>query len=184
MMTTRYIEKREVKDMLKSIFQSKLGNITILANDHGLIGVWFEDQAHFGAGFDLGQVAVDHQHPIIQQTKTWLTAYFNGENPQPSKLPLNLQGTAYQQEVWSELQKVPYGQTITYQDLADNVATRQSKGRGSARAVGGAVGRNPISIIVPCHRVVGTNGDLTGYAGGIDRKIALLKLEGYLTDDE
>lgn len=170
--------------MLKSIFQSKLGDITILANDHGLIGVWFEDQAHFGAGFDLDQVAADDHHPFIEQAKEWLTAYFNGKNPQLSSLPLNPQGTAYQQEVWSELKKVPYGQTITYQELADNVAARQSKGRGSARAVGGAVGRNPISIIIPCHRVVATSGDLTGYAGGIDRKIALLKLEVYLTDDE
>lgn len=177
MVTTRHIEE-EVKDMLKSIFQSELGDITILANDHGVIGVWFEDQAHFGAGFDLDQVEVNDHHTVIKQTKAWLTAYFNGENPQLSTLPLNPQGTAYQQEVWSELQKVPYGQTITYQELADNVAARQSKGRGSARAVGGAVGRNPISIIVPCHRVVGTNGDLTGYAGGIGRKVRLLSLEG------
>lgn len=165
--------------MLKSIFQSELGDITILANDHGVIGVWFEDQAHFGAGFDLNQVEVDDHHPVITQTKAWLTVYFNGEKPQLSDLTLNPQGTAYQQEVWSELQKVSYGQTITYQELADNVAARQSKGgRGSARAVGGAVGRNPISIIVPCHRVVGTNGDLTGYAGGIERKLRLLSLEG------
>lgn len=88
------------------------------------------------------------------------------------------QGTAFQQEVWAELTKVGYGETISYQELADRVAARQSKGRGSARAVGGAVGRNPISIMIPCHRVIATNGDLTGYAGGIDKKITLLKIEG------
>ena len=108
--------------------------------------------------------------PVFDATRQWLDAYFAGTIPQAMP-PLMFRGTAFQQHVWAELLTVPYGQTVTYGDIARLIGCR------SAQAVGGAVGRNPISIIVPCHRVVGSDGSLTGYAGGLDRKRALLQLE-------
>lgn len=132
--------------------------------EQSMARAWFENQAYFAGTFDLeraDQLDNPNNNAIFEQTINWLNQYFAGEKPSIDQFPLNPQGTAFQQEVWFELRKVAYGETITYQELADRVAARQSKGRGSARAVG----RNLISIIVPCHRVVGSNGDLTGYAG-------------------
>lgn len=167
--------------LYKTNYQSPIGPIIILANDSGLLGAWYENQEHFAGTFDLDRAEVienPSDQPILKQATDWFDAYFDGQNPSVKDLPLMPQGTAFQQEVWAELTKVGYGETISYQELADRVAARQTKGRGSARAVGEAVGRNPISIMIPCHRVIATNGDLTGYAGGIDKKITLLKIEG------
>ena len=167
--------------LYKTNYQSPIGPIIILANDSGLLGAWYENQEHFAGTFDLDRAEVIEKpsdQPILKQATDWFDAYFDGQNPSVKDLPLMPQGTAFQQEVWAELTKVGYGETISYQELADRVAARQTKGRGSARAVGGAVGRNPISIMIPCHRVIATNGNLTGYAGGIDKKITLLKIEG------
>ena len=108
----------------------------------------------------------------------WLDRYFAGENPQISELPLAPSGSDFRQMVWKILCDIPSGQTTTYGEIAKKIAARTGRSTMSAQAVGGAVGHNPISIIIPCHRVVGTNGSLTGYAGGIDKKIALLELEG------
>ena len=114
---------------------------------------------------------------MLTETKHWLDAYFHGE--QPKALPaLHLAGTSFQREVWKILLKIPYGQVRTYGDIAAEIAKRRGQNRFSAQAVGGAVGHNRISILIPCHRVIGANGSLTGYAGGVERKLALLKLEG------
>ncbi len=145
----------------------------ILAGDEiGLTGLWFEGQKHFGYHLDRK----DEELPILTQAKEWLDIYFDGQEPSP-QLPLHLIGTDFQKEVWHILLSIPYGQTTTYGDIARQIATMRKIPRMSAQAVGGAVGRNPISLIVPCHRVIGTDGSLTGYAGGIDRKLALLRLE-------
>lgn len=167
--------------LYKTNYLSPIDPIIILANDSGLLGAWYENQEHFAGTFDLDcaeTIENPIDQPILKQATDWFDAYFDGHNPSAKDLPLMPQGTAFQQEVWAELTKVGYGETISYQELADRVADRQTKGRGSARAVGGAVGRNPISIMIPCHRVIASNGVLTGYAGGIDKKITLLKLEG------
>ena len=120
-----------------------------------------------------------YKRQVFEQAKKWLAIYFSGKEPD-FKIPLHFIGTDFQNEVWEILSSIPYGQTTTYGEIAKQLAARRGLERMSAQAVGGAVGRNEISIIVPCHRVVGANGSLTGYAGGIDKKIALLQLEGAL----
>ena len=116
--------------------------------------------------------------PILQQAGRWLDRYFAGERPAVNELPLAPVGSDFRQEVWKILCEIPYGQTTTYGEIAQKLSARLGRERMSARAVGGAVGHNPISIIIPCHRVVGSNGRLTGYAGGLERKIKLLTHEG------
>lgn len=123
------------------------------------------------------QEADSYNQPLTQAV-TWLDAYFAGEKPSSKDLPINPKGTAFQKLVWNELLKIPYGKTTTYGQIAAKLAQQLGKPRMSAQAVGGAVGRNPISIIVPCHRVLGANGALTGYAGGVERKKWLLAHEG------
>lgn len=155
-----------------TIYPSPLGDLTLLADDQALYGLWFSDQQHYGANYDLGR-SKGQVTPLLIRVTTWLDAYFAGHQPDPATLPLKPEVTAFRQQVLSVIRQVPYGQTITYQEIA----TRMGRPTAS-RAVGGAVGHNPISIIIPCHRVMGSDGSLTGYAGGIDRKIALLTLEG------
>ena len=129
---------------------------------------------------DAEQIAdngVDGASYIFDRAQEWLERYFAGEKPSPEELPLRPEGTVFRQMVWRELLHIPYGQVTTYGSLAKAVARKMGRETMSAQAVGQAVGHNPISIIIPCHRVVGANGSLTGYAGGLDRKIRLLKLE-------
>lgn len=152
---------------------SPLGEILLAADDEGLTGLWSEGQRRFARG--LAPDREESSSPILDDAVRWLEAYFAGRDPGPPP-PLHMTGTAFQLEVWRMLLEIPWGMTTTYGELARKIAAR--RGRMSARAVGGAVGRNSISIIVPCHRVVGSNGSLTGYAGGIERKRALLILEG------
>lgn len=153
-----------------AIYSSPLGRIFLAADHIGLTGLWFEGQKYFPQGLPDPQNAAES--PVLLQTKHWLDQYFSGQRPGAIP-PLHLMGTPFQQDVWQILRTVPYGQTVTYGQLARQL------GRScmSAQAVGSAIGRNPISILVPCHRVVGANGSLTGYAGGIARKIELLNLE-------
>ncbi len=158
-----------------SRYKSLLGGILLAADDVGLTGLWFEGQKHFG-------LYLDHEHeerelPLFAQVKKWLDIYFSGKEPNFTP-PLHFIGTPFQNEVWEILATIPYGKTMTYGEIAKIIAKRKGIRRMSAQAVGGAVGRNEISIVVPCHRVLGSNGNLTGYAGGIDKKIALLQLEG------
>ncbi len=155
-------------------YHSPLGRIVLAADDIGLTGLWFEGQKHFGLYLDAEHEERDL--PLFEQTKHWLDAYFSGKEPD-FKPPLHFLGTDFQNEVWELLCAIPYGTTMTYGEIAMRIAERRGISKMSAQAVGGAVGRNEISVIVPCHRVLGANGALTGYAGGLDRKIALLRLE-------
>lgn len=158
-----------------SHYCSPLGNILLASDGTHLTGLWFEDQKYFAEKLDSNHKEMDFI--VFQQTKKWLDVYFAGKEPAIS-LPIRLNGTAFQNQVWQILCSIPYGQTITYGQIARTIAKQRGLSHMSAQAVGGAVGHNPISIIVPCHRVLGANGSLIGYAGGIDRKIALLNLEG------
>ena len=152
--------------------QSPIGKILLAADDTGLTGLWFEGQKYFGLYLDKEHE--ERELPVFEQAKQWLDVYFSGREPD-FKVPLHFIGTDFQKEVWEILYSIPYGQTTTYGEIAKQLAAKRGLKHMSAQAVGGAVSHNEISILVPCHRVVGTNGSLTGYAGGIDKKIALLE---------
>lgn len=155
---------------------SPVGKMTLASDGENLIGLWIEKQKYF-AGEILNQARKEKDLPVFTQARKWLDAYFGGGNPRISDLPLAPRGNVFRQRVWEILRTVPKGQTRTYGDIAKQIA-QETGGKMSAQAVGNAVGHNPISIIIPCHRVVGANGNLTGYAGGLDIKIKLLTLEG------
>ncbi len=155
-------------------YQSPLGNILLAADAIGLTGLWFEGQKHHARG--LNNNYESKNMPVFEKTKHWLNIYFSGIAPDFTP-PLHLVGTDFQKDVWEILLKIPYGHTTTYSGIAKEISAKREMKNMSAQAVGGAVGHNPISIIVPCHRVIGSNGNLTGYAGGIDRKTALLEIE-------
>lgn len=157
-----------------SQYQSPIGNIYLAADEIGLTGLWFEGQKYFA--FSLNMENQEKEVPFFKETKEWLDIYFSGKKPDFT-VPLHFTGTGFQKEVWKILCTIPYGQTMTYKEIAKQLAGEKGLKRMSAQAVGGAVGHNAISIIVPCHRVVGTNGSLTGYAAGIDKKVKLLNLE-------
>ena len=161
-------------------YQSPLGGITISSDGSAITGLWFDGQKYFAS--TLGADYKEKDLPIFTKAKRWLDIYFSGREPD-FKPPLSLNGSAFRMAVWQILQSIPYGQTIAYGDIAKQLAAQQGKAKMSAQAVGGAVGHNPISIIVPCHRVIGTGGSLTGYAGGIDKKVQLLELEGIDTTE-
>lgn len=150
-------------------YASPLGPILLAADETGLTGLWFEAQKYFPS-FS----GVDYQEketPVLTETARWLDVYFSGKDPDILP-PLHPQGSPFRQAVWDILLTIPRGQTMTYGEIARRLGVR------SAQAVGGAVGHNPISILIPCHRVVGSDGSLTGYAGGVERKARLLQLEG------
>ena len=156
-------------------YQSPLGEILLAADEIGLTGLWFDGEKFYADSLDP-----EHEErniPVFDVVKKWLDIYFSGHEPDFMP-PVHMIGSEFRQQVWKFLRAIPYGETITYGALAKRVARERGLDRMSAQAVGGAVGHNPISIIIPCHRVVGTNGSLTGYAGGLQRKIKLLKLEG------
>ena len=155
-------------------YASPLGGILLAADDEGLIGAWFEGEKYFADG--LPADAAEGESTILAETKHWLDVYFSGREPEHTP-PLHPMGSAFRQEVWALLRSIPYGRTTTYGALAAQLAAAHGGKKMSAQAVGGAVGRNPISLLIPCHRVVGTSGSLTGYAGGIDKKLRLLELE-------
>jgi len=158
-------------------YKSKLGDITLAADEIGLIGLWFYGQKFFARNLDKENKK--KELPVFKQAKKWLDIYFSQKEPNFTP-PLHLIGSEFQKEVWQILSEIPYGKTITYGDIASKIASKRGLIKMSSQAVGSAIGYNPISIIIPCHRVVGKNGNLSGYAGGIDRKIKLLKIEkGY-----
>ena len=157
-----------------SHYASPVGNILLAADNTGLTGLWFEGQKYFALSLDKEHE--EKEIPLFERVKQWLDIYFSGKEPDFT-VPLHFTGTAFQNEVWKILCTIPYGQTETYGEIAKQIAVRKGLPHMSAQAVGGAVGHNEISIIVPCHRVVGADGSLTGYAGGIDKKIKLLQLE-------
>lgn len=162
----QYEDRRSHHMLYKYLYKSEFGAITLLANDHGLLGAWVENQEKFGGTFNLTKIAsiTDRQESlIIEKATNWLDSYFRGHPLEKVDFQLMPQGTAFQQDVWAEMQKIPYGQTITLEKLADRVANRQTKGNGSINAISGAVTANPIAIIIPCHRVMITIDDSSNY---------------------
>ena len=160
-------------------YQSSLGETLLAADEIGLTGLWFDGEKFYADSLDP-----EHEErnvPVFDVVKKWLDIYFSGHEPDFMP-PVHMIGSEFRQQVWNILRKIPYGETITYGALAKRLARERGLERMSAQAVGGAVGHNEISIIVPCHRVVGSDGSLTGYAGGIDKKERLLMLEGVNMD--
>ena len=158
-----------------STYQSVLGKILLACDDTGLTGLWFEGQKYYANG--LNPEHEEKEHPIFKEVKQWLNLYFSGKEP-GFMPPIHMTGTSFGIEVWNILLDIPYGMTTTYGEIASTVAQKRGLSGMSAQAVGSAVGHNRISIIIPCHRVVGKNGSLTGYAGGINKKLRLLMTEG------
>ena len=158
-------------------YKSPVGNLLLASKDNKLIGVWIEGQKYYLSNLK-DEIKQSEDDKILRETKIWLDRYFNKEKPDIKELELNPMGSDFRQEVWKILCDIPYGKVITYNDIAKQIAHNRRIKKMSTQAVGGAVGHNPISIIIPCHRVIGKDGSLTGYAGGIDTKIKLLNIEG------
>ena len=155
-------------------YDSPLGGILLAADEAGLTGLWFDGEKYFADSLPADHA--DRETPVLAETRRWLDRYFSGSEPDFTP-PLHPVGSAFRQSVWELLLQIPYGRTTTYGEIARLLAEKRGLARMSAQAVGGAVGRNEISIIIPCHRVVGADGSLTGYAGGIGKKVKLLELE-------
>jgi len=160
----------------KTTYKSPVGLLTLASDGESLVGLWLEDQKYHGHSVP-GELNEEGSLPIFDMTRKWLNRYFDGGKPSVSELPLAPMGTKFRQDVWRILCEIPYGEVMTYGGVARGLTDSDEKARKMSRAVGGAVGHNPISIIIPCHRVVGSNGNLTGFAGGLERKKFLLELE-------
>jgi methylated-DNA-[protein]-cysteine S-methyltransferase len=158
-------------------YPSPIGMLTLACNGDNLVGLWIEGQKYHG-GTISGAMIEKNNIPVFTAAKKWLDRYFAGKKPAISELPLAPIGGAFRQTVWGILCEIPYGEVVTYGGISKKIAVKMNKESMSSQAVGGAVGHNPISIIIPCHRVVGSNGSLTGYAGGLGAKVKLLELEG------
>lgn len=159
---------------------SPVGLLTLASDGMNLCGLWLEGQKYFGGSIlkSASSETLRKELPVFSRTSDWLDRYFSGKKPLPSELPLAPAGGEFRKLVWEFLCEIPYGEVTTYGALAKKAAAKLGRSSMSSQAIGGAVGHNPISIIIPCHRVVGSNRSLTGYAGGLDVKRALLKLEG------
>ncbi|WP_406534259.1 methylated-DNA--[protein]-cysteine S-methyltransferase [Methanobrevibacter sp.] len=151
-------------------YASPIGEMLIVSDGEAICGVWFLGQKHFKSSISSDLIESDDL-AIFKKAKIWLDRYFNGENPNID-FKLKPEGSEFRKRVWKILSEIPYGETLTYGEIAQKISPSMS-----AQAVGGAVGHNPIAILIPCHRVLGSNGKLTGYAGGLDKKMELLKLE-------
>ncbi len=162
----------------KTYYNSPLGRIILAANEQALLGVWFDDQQFINVSV-VDAAIPEPESALLIQTSQWLDDYFAGKRPPVHALPLAFAGSTFRNQVWAMLQEIPYGETMTYGEIAATLVANQAMQRMSAQAVGNAVGHNPFSILVPCHRVLGIQGNLVGYAGGIDRKRQLLLHEGY-----
>lgn len=156
-------------------YDSPLGGITLSSSGQELTGLWFDGQKYFGPL--ILEECEEKRLPVFERTACWLDIYFSGKAPDFTP-PLLMETTPFRKAVWEIMLTIPFGQTMSYGEIADRIAKQKGLSKMSAQAVGGAVGHNSISLIIPCHRVVGTNGSLTGYAGGIDKKVKLLELEG------
>ncbi|MDR1390399.1 MAG: methylated-DNA--[protein]-cysteine S-methyltransferase [Treponema sp.] len=156
-------------------YPSPVGTITLACDGTSLAGLWIDGQKYHGAASSM---TANDNMPVFGAAKKWLDRYFAGGKPAVSELPLAPAGGEFRRGVWDILCEIPYGSVVTYGSIAKKMAVKTGKKNMSGRAVGGAVGHNPISIIIPCHRVIGSNGSLTGYAGGIGTKVKLLELEG------
>ena len=177
----------DLKIVYTSQFNSPLGTITVACDDEAIIGLWFNGQRHFGNILPSKTVEIGENEfrtltvggkarALLEEARRWLDVYFSGQEPDFLP-PLRYDSTPFRKAVCDLMLTIPYGKTMTYGEIADMIATERGVEKMSAQAVGGAVGHNPISLMIPCHRVVGTNGSLTGYGGGIARKAKLLKLE-------
>jgi methylated-DNA-[protein]-cysteine S-methyltransferase len=181
--TTKIKKKSKVRIFAKKIMNTRdfvyhydtpLGGMTMASDGEALIGLWFDGQQYYAS--TLGSKQEQRMLSIFEDTSRWLDVYFTGQKPDFTP-KLRLIGTPFRQMVWQQLLAIPYGQTVSYADIAHRIAQQRGLTSMSAQAIGGAVGHNPISLIIPCHRVIGTDGSLTGYAAGIDRKRWLLNLE-------
>ena len=155
-------------------YNSPLGGITMASDGNALTGLWFDGQKYFAS--TLGKEHEEKMLPVFEQADRWLDLYFSGSIPDFLP-PLSIKTTEFRKAVWEILQAIPYGETRTYKEIARLVAKKKGLPQMSARAVGGAVGHNPISLMIPCHRVIGSDGSLTGYAGGLEKKVWLLSME-------
>lgn len=158
-------------------YNSPVGKLTIASNEDSIVGLWLDKQRFFMDALS-GQEYKEQETQAIYLAKNWLDKYFNKKRPEISELPIEFIGSDFRKQVWKILTEIPYGNVITYGDIAKQLAAKKGIKTMSAQAVGGAVGRNPISVIVPCHRVIGSNGSLTGYSGGLEIKKKLLDHEG------
>lgn len=155
-------------------YDSPLGGITLASNGNKLTGLWFDGQKYFG--YTLSKINEPKELPVFEQADKWLNIYFSGNEPDFTP-HLSMITTPFRKTVWEIMLTIPFGKTMTYGEIAEKIAKKRGIPKMSARAVGSAVAHNPISLIIPCHRVVGTNGNLTGYSGGIDKKQKLLAME-------
>lgn len=160
----------------KSLYNSSLGTIILTSDGKYLTGLWFTS-SRFSHLREVQEEDINDELEIFKKTKKWLDEYFKGNKPNPNDISMKLNGTDFSKEVWEILKTIPYGKVITYGDIAKILENKLKVKKMSSQAVGHAVGYNPISIIIPCHRVVGAHGNLTGYGGGLDVKIGLLKIE-------
>lgn len=160
--------------MFERMIQTPLGEVRLRSDGKSLTGLWFVGQVNDAK--EHSDIEIKDDLPIFGQVETWLESYFFGKQT-PITFPLQPKGTIFQERVWKILQEIPYGETMTYGEIAQRIAKEKGVATYSAQAVGQAVGKNPISILIPCHRVLGKNGALTGYAGGVHRKEQLLRIE-------
>ncbi len=156
-------------------YTSRMGKMMMASDGENLTGLWFEEQQYYAS--TLSDKVVEKNLPVFEKTIEWLERYFQGENPDIEEIPMAPMGSEFRKSVWKILCEIPYGKTVTYGEIAKRIATERGIERMSAQAIGGAVGHNPISIIIPCHRVIGSDGSLTGYAGGLGLKRKLLEHE-------
>lgn len=162
--------------LYKTYYKSPIGNLILVSDGDNLVGLYMENQKYYLNGIKQELTSKDNLQ-VFENTKKWLDRYLAKENPSIKEIPLAPIGGEFRQKVWKILCEIPYGKTTTYGEIAKRIAKEMDKEKMSAQAVGNAVGHNPISIIIPCHRVVGKYGSLTGYAGGIEKKRILLELE-------
>lgn len=160
-------------------YTSPIGQITMASDGRALVGLWFDGQKYFADTLDCSASMAEADLPIFKLTDEWLDIYFSGKAPDFTP-PLEMRTTPFRKAVWEIMLTIPFGQTMTYGQIAEQIARRRGLAKMSAQAVGGAVGHNSISLIIPCHRVLGAHGALTGYAGGLDKKHHLLMLEGVI----
>jgi len=156
-------------------YESKIGLLYLISDGKSLIGCYLEGQRYFPNNID--NYYLNEELSILVKSKVWLEKYFNGENPSIDEIPLNFIGTEFRKTVWEVLKEICYGELVTYKHIAEKIAKTKDLETMSAQAVGGAVGHNPLLIFIPCHRVIGVDGSLTGYAAGLENKRFLLNLE-------
>lgn len=169
--------------MYYRFIDSPVGELRLVSDGQRLTEIAFADKLRSNEASAKAQMEPKNDLPIFQAAQSWLEHYFAGAKPDPSTILTDTSGTLFARTVWNELAQIPYGETRTYKEIAQNVATVLGRKTMSSQAVGGAIARNPLVILVPCHRVLGQNGQITGYSGGLSRKVQLLQLEGIATAD-